>query len=163
MSKEEYKDNLVDLALHIAYTAHRGQTDKSGKPYICHPVTLASQLDDPVEIAVALLHDTIEDTDIDATELRRRGIPEEVILAVVYLTRDKDKETYFEYIDTIANSDNMTVKKIKLLDLKHNMDLSRLKVVDNKAKSLQKRYLKAWEKIVKTMAIETYRNLNITK
>lgn len=156
----DYEDYLVERALHIAYSAHRGQVDKSGKPYIFHPITLSSQLSDPVEMSIALLHDTIEDTYIDAEELERRGIPEEVIAAVFILTRDKNKETYFEYIDRVANA-TRTVRKIKLLDLKHNMDLSRLKDVNDKARSLQKRYLKAWGIIVKTFTIEEYRQLNI--
>ena len=157
----EYEDYLVERALNIAYNAHRGQEDKSGKPYIFHPITLASQLDDPIEASVALLHDTIEDTYIDWIELRRRGIPDEVVGAVVELSRDKDNETYFEYIDRISKSESKLVKKIKLLDLKHNMDLSRLKEVTDKARSLQKRYLKAWEIIVKSMTIDEYRNLGI--
>ena len=49
-------------AMIIAYNAHNGQVDKSGIPYIYHPIHLAEQMDTETECIVALLHDVVGDT-----------------------------------------------------------------------------------------------------
>ena len=112
---------LTCKAMKIAYNAHHGQTDKNGIPYIFHPFHLAEQMTDENSVCVALLHDTVEDTDITVKELEK-DFPEEVTDALRLLTHDKS-EDYFSYISKIK--DNPTAKAVKLADLRHNSDTSR--------------------------------------
>ena len=112
---------LTSKAMKIAYNAHHGQTDKNGIPYIFHPFHLAEQMTDENSVCVALLHDTVEDTDITVKELEK-DFPEEVTDALRLLTHDKS-EDYFSYISKIK--DNPTAKAVKLADLRHNSDTSR--------------------------------------
>ena len=109
-------------AILLAYRAHENQVDKAGLPYILHPVHLAEQMDTEEECMVALLHDVVEDTDITFEELEKE-FPKTVIDALKLLTHDKETD-YMEYIQKIKT--NPIATKVKLADLKHNSDTSRL-------------------------------------
>lgn len=113
--------DLLKKAYDIAYKAHLGQYDKSGKEYINHPVTVASFCETEEEKIVALLHDVIEDTEVKIEELEIY-FNENIISALKLLTHDPN-EDYFSYLAKIKN--NPLAKKVKLADLKHNMDMSR--------------------------------------
>ena len=115
---------LTHLAMKIAYSAHHGQFDKGGAPYIFHPFHLAEQMDDEISVCAALLHDVIEDTDLTAEELSQMGIPDEVIDVVKILTHD-NAVPYLDYIRQIKSSGSKTAVKIKLADLYHNSDPTR--------------------------------------
>lgn len=132
---------LTKKAMQIAWNAHMGQYDKAGMPYVFHPWTIAEMMDDENSVVVALLHDTIEDTYVTA-EYLLRYFPQHIVDAVVVLTRRED-ETYQDYLIRIKQSPLAT--KVKIGDLKHNSDLGRLDVIDEKILSLQKRYKKAIE------------------
>lgn len=108
----------------IAYSAHHGQFDKGGAPYIFHPYHLAEQMDDEISTCAALLHDVIEDTGVTAEDLSQMGIPDDVIDVVKILTHDKSVP-YLDYIRQIKSSGNKTAVKIKLSDLNHNSDPTR--------------------------------------
>ena len=139
---------LTQKAMQIAYAAHHGQTDCNGMPYVFHPYHLAEQMDDEISCCVALLHDVAEDTEVTLDELAK-NFPQEVIEALKLLTHEKDTD-YFEYVRKIK--DNPTAKKVKLADLAHNMDRSR--IVDSSAVSAEK--LNKWdEKYGKAMEILT--------
>lgn len=112
---------MTKRAMTVAYQAHHGQLDKSGVPYILHPAHLAEQMDDEISCTVALLHDTVEDTDITLDALGR-DFPAEVVEAVKLLTQEKGAD-YFEYIRAIRA--NPIAVKVKLADLAHNGDMSR--------------------------------------
>src|SRR5687768_9448583 len=90
----------VAAAKAIATIAHRFQTDKIGVPYIEHPRRVATRLVGPKYVAAAWLHDVIEDCGITAENLAAAGISDEVIAAVVLLTRTKDNggNGYYEAI-----------------------------------------------------------------
>ena len=60
---------LTRKAMKIAYDAHHGQFDRSGVPYIFHPIHVAEEMDTEIECVVALLHDVVEDTDITFSDL----------------------------------------------------------------------------------------------
>lgn len=113
---------LTNKALRIAYTAHHGQTDKSGQPYIFHPYHLAEQMTDEITVCVALLHDVVEDTDITISELEPE-FPREVIDALRLLTHMEGTD-YFDYVRAIR--ENPVAKAVKLADLAHNSDETRL-------------------------------------
>ncbi len=112
---------LTKKAMQIAYMAHHGQTDKSGVPYIFHPLHLAEQMEDEISCCVALLHDTVEDTDVTLEALAAQ-FPAEVVKAVALLTHDP-REDYFDYVRRIK--ENSIARKVKLADLNHNSDLTR--------------------------------------
>ncbi len=113
---------LTNKAIRIAYKAHEGVLDKSGIPYILHPVHLAEQMSDEYTTIAALLHDVVEDTDITLDDLRQEGFPAEVLEAIRLLTHGEGVP-YMEYVAAIK--ENPIAKAVKLADLRHNMDQSR--------------------------------------
>lgn len=133
---------LTQKAMLIAYAAHHGQFDKSGAPYIFHPVHLAEQMDDEFSCCVALLHDTVEDTDVTLEDLAKE-FPREVVEAVALMTHAEGVD-YFDYVRAIGR--NPIAKKVKLADLAHNSDQSRCAGSDIPAERLsawQEKYSKA--------------------
>ncbi|MBQ8824139.1 MAG: HD domain-containing protein [Ruminococcus sp.] len=130
----------IKKAMKIAYNAHDGQFDKSGVPYIYHPIHLAEQMTDEVTIITALLHDVIEDTDYTIDDLRAEGIPEICLEALCLLTH-KSHESYTQYIYNLKQ--NPIARVVKLADLKHNSDITRLNVIDEKAKKRLEKYAEA--------------------
>ena len=109
----------------IAAEAHAGQVDKAGMPYVGHVRRVASYVDpaDTDAVVAALLHDIIEDTGINAAELRDRGIAQAAIDAIELLTRRSDQPTsgYYQRI-----SEHPTAREVKLADLADNTDPDRL-------------------------------------
>ena len=134
------EQSMVDLALSIARKAHEGQLDKAGVDYIEHPIYVASQVDTEEEKAVALLHDVIEDSPFTAEELLQAGLPETVVTAVQVLTKKKEQD-YQTYLETVKK--NPLARVVKLADLKHNSDLSRLSSITEKDRERLKKYKKA--------------------
>ena len=134
-----YSD-LTKKALKISFNAHKNQVDKSGMPYVFHPFHLAEQMDDEYSVCVALLHDVVEDTQYTIDDLVNMGYPEQVIEAIKLLTHDKNVP-YMEYIFALKN--NKIAKAVKLADLEHNSDLTRLNVVDAKALKRVEKYKQA--------------------
>lgn len=114
--------HLTNKAMQIAYHAHHGQVDRGGIPYIFHPYHLAEQMTDEYTTCVALLHDVVEDTDVTLEELTQ-VFPKEVIDAVALMTHAEGVD-YFDYVAAIK--ENPIAKAVKLADLAHNSDRSRL-------------------------------------
>ena len=112
---------LTYKAMHIAYKAHHGQLDKSGAPYIFHPIHLAEQMEDEISCCAALLHDVVEDTSVTLDDLRK-DFPEEVVEAVRLLTHENGVPLE-EYL--IAIRENPIALKVKLADNAHNSDQTR--------------------------------------
>ncbi|HOO80641.1 MAG TPA: HD domain-containing protein [Lachnospiraceae bacterium] len=133
---------LTKAAMLIACDKHAGQKDRSGFPFVLHPVHVAESMTDEVTVAAALLHDVLEDTSTTCKELRQNGISEEVIELVLLLTKNEG-EDYFVYIQRILQ--NPRAVKIKLADLEHNMNLDRLNEVTKKDLERMKKYQKAKE------------------
>ena len=126
----------VKLAHEIAKRAHKGQVDKAGAPYILHPETVASFVTKDDEKIVAYLHDVIEDTPCQLRDLENAGFSSEIIKAVDLLTR-KAGQSYKQYLKLVKT--NELARVVKLADLKHNSDLSRLThVTENDIKRLKK-------------------------
>lgn len=131
---------LTKKAMITAFNAHNGQFDKSGIPYIYHPIHLAEQMDDEVSVCVALLHDVVEDTEMTFSQLAELGFYAEIIDALTLLTHDDDVP-YMDYVRKI--SENPVARKVKLADLMHNSDLSRLDTVDGRAIERAEKYKEA--------------------
>lgn len=113
----------LEKAILIAATAHQGQTDKAGTPYILHPLRVMFNCNTEEEQICAVLHDVIEDTTITLENLRAEGFKEEIITALNALTKRKN-ENYDDYIDRILQ--NKLACHVKLADLSDNMNLSRI-------------------------------------
>ena len=127
-------------ALKLCFEAHKDQVDKSGWPYVFHPFHLAMQMKDENTTVVALLHDVVEDTEYTIYNLRNMGFKEEVIEAISMLTHD-DNVPYEEYVSKIKS--NPIASAVKLADLMHNSDLSRLENVTEKDLKRVEKYKRA--------------------
>lgn len=134
---------LTREAMKVAYSAHHGQTDKAGVPYIFHPAHVAESMTDEVLTCVALLHDVVEDTDVTLEDLVQK-FPPEVIEPLRLLTRQRGID-YLDYVRAIKT--NPIATKVKLADLAHNADVSRISgctdVLPEKIEHLQARYAQA--------------------
>ncbi len=127
-------------ALKLCFEAHKNQVDKSGLPCVFHPFHLAEQMTDERTTIVALLHDIVEDTDYTLDDLRNMGFESDIIEALMLMTHDK-AVPYMEYVAKIKN--NPIARAVKLADLRHNSDLSRLDIVDEKALKRKEKYSEA--------------------
>jgi (p)ppGpp synthase/HD superfamily hydrolase len=133
---------LTKKAMMIAYNAHQGQLDVAGSPYIFHPFHLAEQMQTEEQTATALLHDVVEDTGVTFDQLRTQGIPETVLEAVRLLTHAEGVE-YMDYVAALKH--NPIAKTVKLADLAHNSDLTRLDSVNEQDMQRIEKYRKAKE------------------
>lgn len=133
---------MTKKALKLCFDAHREQTDKSGLPYVFHPFHLAEQMQDEKTTAVALLHDVVEDSDYTLADLREMGFCEEVVEAVALMTHAPDVP-YMAYVAQIKA--NPIARAVKLADLAHNSDMSRLDSVSEYDRARAEKYKKAIE------------------
>jgi (p)ppGpp synthase/HD superfamily hydrolase len=137
--------NMSNLgrAIEIAATAHAGQVDKGGKPYILHPLWVMNKVRHLGEehMIVAVLHDVIEDTGISIGDLIAERFSQNVIHALIMLTHDKTS-SYEEYIKAIAS--DPIAKAVKLRDLEHNTKVTRLKGLRKKDFDRLEKYHKAY-------------------
>ena len=131
---------MTKQAMKLCFEAHKQQQDKSGMPYVFHPFHLAEQMEDEDTVVVALLHDVMEDTPYTLTDLRNMGYPDVVLDALALMTHDP-AVPYMDYVRKIKN--NPIARKVKLADLRHNSDLSRLDVVDEKGLARVEKYKQA--------------------
>ena len=119
-------NSKVTKALCLAAVAHHDQFDKAGMPYIFHPVRVASHFEDETHQVVALLHDTVEDTNVDLVEIRLQFGPR-VEAAVDALTH-RPNETRHQYHGRIRT--NQLAWDVKLADIADNDDEDRLECLD---------------------------------
>lgn len=131
---------MTKKALKLSFEAHKNQVDKSGMPYVFHPFHLAEQMKDEQTTIVALLHDVFEDTDYSLDDLSLMGFGDKIIEAISLMTYDKNIP-YMDYVVQISK--NQIAKAVKLADLKHNSDLTRLDAVTDKDLKRMEKYKKA--------------------
>lgn len=133
---------MIAAAKLIAKLAHKGQKDKAGLDYFTHPEAVAATLDTPEEKTVAYLHDTVEDTDVTVEEIRA-VFGNEIADAVALMTH-ADGVPYMDYVKEIGK--NPLARKVKLADLTHNMDISRIPNPTQKDYDrIEKKYKPAYE------------------
>ncbi|MBR2024940.1 MAG: GTP pyrophosphokinase [Clostridia bacterium] len=133
---------LTKKALKLCFEAHKNQVDKTNMPYVFHPFHLAEQMKDEYSTVCALLHDVVEDTDYTFKDLENMNFPKEVIEALKLLTHE-ESVPYMDYVKAL--SVNPIAKAVKIADLTHNSDTSRLDVVDEYALKREEKYKKALE------------------
>ena len=144
--------DMTKLAMRVAYKAHDGQVDRTGVPYIYHPIHLAEQMDSEDACVVALLHDVVEDSDITLEDLREMGFSEAQLEGVRLMTHippsedmtESEKlEDYLDYVRRIKT--NAPARQVKHADLTHNSAPGRqLEDTEINKKRLEK-YKKALE------------------
>lgn len=134
--------STLGKAIAIAAEAHEGQVDKSGQPYILHPLRVmmaaAGGGGDGPSLMVAVLHDVLEDTDIAPSDLRKAGFSREVVESVRAISRN-DGEDYFDFIWRAKA--NFHARYIKILDIQDNMSPARSGFPEHA--SMMERYGKA--------------------
>ncbi|MCQ3035598.1 MAG: DUF1810 family protein [Bacilli bacterium] len=124
-NEKKFLDNLTELeskAFDIAFKAHKGQVDKAGADYIHHPIKVAMGCTSEKSRVVAFLHDVVEDTDITLETLS--NIFDKDIIVALKLVTKTNNTFYPKYLSDIK--DNDLAREVKLSDLSHNMDLSRI-------------------------------------
>lgn len=131
----------INKIMQFVYDLHNGQQDKSRVPYIYHVIHVAEQMNTEDETIVALLHDTLEDTKLNPNYIKDNW--GEHILEAVKLLTHKKNEPYLDYIMKIKN--NQLARKVKIADLKHNMDLTRITNPSDKDFKRVEKYKKALE------------------
>jgi len=116
---------LVKKACDIMYAAHKNDRDKGGYPYVFHPFYLATRMPDEASVCVALLHDVIEDhcPPYSFEYLENEGFGSEIIAALRLLTHEEGVP-YMDYVKEIAK--NPIARRVKIADLEHNMDSTRI-------------------------------------
>ena len=137
---------MTKKALRICFDSHVKQIDKSGLPYVFHPFHLAEQMDDEDSVCVALLHDVVEDTNMTFEELEKEGFNDKVISALKLLTHNP-QVPYMDYVSEIKK--NPLAKKVKLADLRHNSNLTRLEEINDEMLSRVEKYKTAIELLEK--------------
>ena len=133
---------MTKAALKLCFEAHKDQTDKSDMPYVFHPFHLAELMPDEKTTVVALLHDVIEDTEYTIDDLKNMGFSDDILSAIALMTH-ADGIPYMEYVALIKA--NPIAKTVKLADLRHNSDLSRLDKVTDQDRERAEKYKKAIE------------------
>lgn len=140
--------SMLARAIALAATAHQDQTDKAGRPYILHTLKVMHYLrsDDDELMAIAVLHDVVEDTHITYADLRAAGLSERVVAGVQSMTKQRGQTTE-EYLDQVlANPDAV---RVKMADLRHNSDIRRLKGVTQKDIQRIEKYNRMYEDLKK--------------
>ena len=136
----------IEIAIEIAVMAHKGQVDKAGRPYILHvlQVAMAGKTDD--EKIVGALHDVVEDTDWSFEQLAKEGFSKEIIEAVKCVTKLSPEENYEAFTERVKK--NPLAIRVKLNDLRSNMDLTRTTIVQEKDVERFNKYLKAYNELI---------------
>lgn len=117
----------LDEAIQVARRAHEGQLDKSGRPYIAHPLRVMGSLRSEHERMAAVLHDVVEDTTVTLADLKAAGCPEEVLAAIAAISKQpgEDQQTYLARVAA-----NPIARAVKQADIADNMSPERLSRLD---------------------------------
>ena len=135
-------NELREKAMQIAIKVHSGQVDKGGNDYIYHPMRVSDSCKSEEEKIVALLHDTIEDGNITSDYLLMQGFPNDIVDAVLSVSRNQE-EDYFDFIHRCKA--NPIGRMVKIADLKDNMDVTRLNELTDKDVERLRKYHKAYK------------------
>ena len=132
---------MTKAALKLCFEAHKDQVDKSGLPYVFHPFHVAEQMATEEEVCVALLHDVMEDTDYTVDDIRAAGMSDAVVEALLLMTHDSGVP-YMAYVAKLAG--NPIARKVKMADLEHNMDRTRIESPTDRDRQRWAKYERAY-------------------
>ena len=138
--------STLQRAIEIATKAHAGQFDKGGKEYIGHPLRVMEMGKTEAEKIVGVLHDVIEDTSITIEYLSEEGFSKEILDALLCVTKLSNKEDYDHFISRVMT--NPLAVKVKINDLKDNMDITRLIRVTEKDLVRIRKYQEAYNRLM---------------
>lgn len=134
--------NYLNRAIRLASIAHEDQVDKAGKPYILHPLRVMFKMETETEMIVAVFHDIMEDCEeITAYSLEKEGFSKEIVDTLIVLNRH-NYANYEEYIHEVAK--HPIAKKIKIADIEDNINILRLKYIEDKDLRRIEKYFKAY-------------------
>lgn len=156
-TKEEYRkiktnDDMYEKASIIVERVFKDVKDKGGFPYINHLRYVSDHVDVMDGKIVGLLHDIVEDTEIEFMDLEEIGFSDDIIEALELVTKRKGEETYPKFIDRIINSNNLIALKVKLADMENNMDLSRIpNPTEKDYQRNEKKYKPQYKRLVKEL------------
>ena len=136
---------MLEKAIQIPIEAHQGQTDRAGTSYILHLIRVMNAGQTKNEKICGILHNLVEDTPWTFEALRKEGFSEEVISALVCVTKQPN-ETYTHFIERIKK--NSLATKVKLNDLRDNMDITRLTFITEEDTQRLNKYLKAYHSLL---------------
>ncbi len=139
---------MLEKAIEIAKIAHANQIDKAEKPYIHHLIRVMDSGKTEVEKICGVLHDLIEDTDWTFDDLKNEGFSDEIITIIDCVTK-RENEDYSSFIERVKQ--NPIAVKIKINDLKDNMDITRLEKIDTKDIERLNKYLNAYHYLKTTL------------
>lgn len=134
----------LQAMIELAVVAHKGQVDRAKKPFILHPLKVMQLTQEfwgfnETLLTIAVGHDLIEDTLVTEKLLRQQGFSERVIAGINAISKEPGK-SYDEYKDKVK--ENTDAMKVKVADLTHNSDLTRLHKVSEADKTRTAKYLK---------------------
>lgn len=135
---------MLEKAVQIAVSAHKEQVDKSEQPYILHLIRVMDAGETEQEKICGILHDLVEDTDWTFEKLENEGFSEEIISALKCVTK-QENEDYAAFIGRVKT--NPLAIKVKLNDLRDNMDITRLFYITEKDRERLNKYLKAYQEL----------------
>ena len=140
--------STIEKAIEIAVAAHKGQKDKSGAEYILHPLRVMKRGKSEIEKICGVLHDVVEDSEWTFEMLKNEGFSDEIIAVLRCVTKESEKEDYDVFINRIAQ--NPIAVEVKINDLLDNMDITRLKELNEEDVKRLNKYLKAFWKLQKS-------------
>lgn len=136
---------MLEKAIQIAVKAHKGQKDKAGQPYILHLLRVMNKGQTATEKICGVLHDLVEDTKWTFNDLQKEGFNNEVIEVLKCVTKTSDNENYEDFINRVIT--NPIAVKVKLNDLKDNMNIARLTEIKSKDAQRLNKYIKAYNQL----------------
>ena len=113
----------LEQAIALAAQQHAGQVDKANAPYILHPLRVMLNVPTIEHKIVAVLHDVLEDTETNTEDLRKLGFQQQIIDAILALTKKVGESRLQAAQRTVQNP---IARVVKLADIADNMDLSRI-------------------------------------
>ena len=115
--------STIEKAIALAAKKHAGQIDKGKHPYIFHPLRLMFKMNSTEQQIVAVLHDILEDTDTTVVDLISLGFSQEIIDAILALTKRKHESRIEAAYRAVKNP---LARIVKLAEVTDNMDISRI-------------------------------------
>lgn len=147
--KELKKQNTYSRAEIIVKKLFQGKVDKGGHPYLEHLYYVGNHLEDVDMKTVGILHDLLEDTIITKQDLKEMGFSNRIIEAISIITKGEN-EPYNDYIDKILESNNIIAINVKAIDMRHNLDITRIKNPTEKDLiRIETKYKPNYERIIK--------------
>lgn len=138
------KEFILEKAIRLAAKTHRGQKDRFKKPFILHVMRVIGRGTSLEEQVLGALHDVVERSDVTVEDLREKGFPERILLALDHISR-REGESYVDYIDRIEL--NHLATRVKIHDLADKMDISKIERISDDDRKRFNRQLRAYHKL----------------